>query len=487
MKANKIYLLLLFSILVVSNSCTNVNDTYQMPVIAEKSVIYAEPFASSLGLFTAKSALGKENWAFNSNGYAMVTGYVSSTNNANDAWLISSTIDLTNVTSAHFTIDHVARYFGNSAAEATIWVSENYNSTDSLPASATWTQLNNKAFIDPGTWPSPLPTSDQISLTAFAGKKIKVAFRYLSSTAKAGTWELKNFIVKSGEAVNIPGNTGLSSAPYKVSEALSVNGVSKYVKGYVVGYSINNVNYYSADTCTQVTNLLIADTTSAIYSARCLVVQLPAGIGRDSLNLKDNKARLFGKKIIVYGLLGLTANGTEMSEPTYFILPNSNTGGIKPIEPVLSETFEKSLGDFTTQSVVGAEIWGVSFKAATMTGYVKPNNLANEDWLISPEIDLTSVSTAKLTFDHVIRYCTNPVTDATLWVSENYTTGAPSTATWTQLTTSVFADPNSWTFSTIGPISLADYSGKKIKFAFKYVSTTTKAGTWEIKNVLILR
>lgn len=472
----------------ISHSCTNVEDSLVGPAIDETSLIYTEPFSSGLGQFVAKSTSGQENWSFNSNGYALMTGYVGSVNKANDAWLISPTIDLTNVTTAHFTIEHVARYFANAGTDATILVSENYNSTDSLPTSATWTQLTYKTFVDPGLWPSPIPTSEQISLTAFAGKKIKLAFRYISTSAKAGTWELKNLIIKRGEAVNIPANTGREASPLKVSEAITTTGSSNYVKGYVVGYTRNNVSYYSADTCTQVTNLIIADSTINVYSSRILVVQLPAGVVRDSLNLRDNKSKLFGKKITIYGLLGTNSFGFyEMSGTSYFIAPNGSTGGVKPIEPILSETFAKSLGDFTAQSVSGTQIWAVSFNAATMTGYASSTNFANEDWLISPNIDLTDIPEAKLTFDHVIRYCTNPVTDGTLWVSENYTSGSPATATWTQLPTSTFTDPGSWTFSKIGPISLASYSGKKIRFAFKYLSTSTKAGTWEIKNVLVLK
>ncbi|MDD4990794.1 MAG: choice-of-anchor J domain-containing protein [Paludibacter sp.] len=492
MKKKIIYgwMLLIFGMAVTS--CSNLVESISpIKPVEESNTIYSETFASGLGNFTAKSVVGTENWIYNSNGYAIMTGYVGGVNKADETWLISPVIDLTNVTEAHFTFDHVARYFANAATDATIMISENYNNVDSLPTSATWTQLVIKPFVDPNAWPSPLPTSDQISLTSFAGKKIKIAFKYVSTTTKAGTWELKNFLVQRGEAVNLIGNSGKEAVPYTVSEAINNKGLSKYVKGYIVGYNwggSSSANFFTADSCTQVANVLIADSVSDIYISKCLVVQLPLGIVRDSLNLKSGKARLFGKQVTVYGLLGSLASGlSQMSNTSYFILPNGSTGGIKPIEPILSETFAKTLGDFTTQNVLGAQVWGVSFSAATMTGYVSPTNNANEDWLISPVVDLTTITAAKLSFDHVIRYCTNPVTDGTIWVSENYVDGLPSTATWTQLPTSTFKDPGSWTFSTIGPISLASYSGKKIRFAFKYLSTTTKAGTWEIKNVLVLK
>ncbi|MEI8086162.1 MAG: choice-of-anchor J domain-containing protein [Paludibacter sp.] len=490
MKIDKIIVSALLFITMIFSACSNLEESMVAINPVGDKVIISETFADDLGNFTTKSVTGNQNWAYSSSGYALMSGYVSPTNFANEDWLISPEIDLSNVTTAHLSFDHVARYFGNAETEATIWVSENYNNVDSLPRSATWTQLVTSTFVDPNAWPTPLPSSGQISLTSFAGKKIKIAFKYISTATKAGTWELKNFLVESGEAVNIAGNTGREAAPFTVSEAINNLGVPKYVKGYVVGYNwpINATsNFFSADTCTQKANIIISDSYTDIYISKCMVVQLPLGVVRDSLNLKDRKM-LLGKQITVYGNLGTSSTLLpEMSNTSYFILPSGSTGGVKPVEPILSETFATTFGSFTKQSVLGDQAWSISFSAATMTGYVSSVNNANEDWLISPQIDLTAISTAKLSFDHAIRYCTNPVLDGTLWASEDYVSGLPATGTWTQIVTPTFKDPGSWTFSNIGPISLASYSGKKIRFAFKYLSTSTKAGTWEVKNVLVLK
>jgi len=493
MKKTKIVGFMLLGLGMAFSACSNLDESAFIPQKTEESIIYSETFAADLGLFTAKSVSGTESWAFNTKGYAMMTGYVNSVNKADSAWLISPVIDLTNVTVSHFTFDYVARYFGNAAAEANVLISENYNSTDSLPTKATWTQLVTEPILDPNAWPSPLPTSNQISLTQYAGKKVRIAFRYISTTAKAGTWELKNFLVARGEAVNIPANTGREAAPYTVSDAVKNLGASKYVTGYVVGYMWPSpVKYiFTADSCSQMANVLLADSAANIYISKCLLVQLPVGVVRDALNMKTNGS-LYGKKISVYGLLGASAYSglAQMSNTSYYILPDGTAGGPKPIEPILSESFSKTFGAFTSQNVSGTQIWAISFSAATMTGYVSPTNYANEDWLISPEMDLKGIPAAKLSFDHVIRYCTNPVTDCSIWISENYDTGLPSTATWTQLTPpTAFYNASSWPtiFPSSGVFSLSAYADKKVRFAFKYVSTATKAGTWEVKNVLVLK
>ena len=495
MKTKNITGLMLMVLTIALMSCSNLIDSVYIPKQPDVTTIYTETFAADLGKFTAKSVSGAENWAFNTSGYVMITGYnsVTKTNNADEAWLISPVIDLTNSTTAHFNFDYVARYFGNTATDATVLVSENYMTTDSLPSTATWNPVVMETILDPGAWPSPLPTSNQISLTKYAGKKIRIAFKYLSNTTKAGTWEIKNFVVANGEAVNIPSNTGKEAAPYTVSDAVKNLSLSKYVKGTVVGYmwpGSFQPYYFTSDTCTQVANVILADSASNIYISKCLLVQLPVGVVRDSLNLKNSKS-LLGKKVTVYGLLSTSSYGIpQMSATSYVILPDGFTSGLKPIEPLLSETMSKSFGTFTTQNVLGDQIWGISFSAATMTGYVSPTNYANEDWLISPEVDLTNISTAKLSFDHVIRYCTNPVTDCTIQISDNYVSGAPSTATWTTMTPpTAFYNASSWPtiFPTAGQFNLSAYANKKVHIAFKYVSTATKAGTWELKNVLIVK
>jgi hypothetical protein len=151
-----------------------------------------------------------------------------------------------------------------------------------------------------------------------------------------------------------------------------------------------------------------------------------------------------------------------------------------------SETFETGIGTFTTQSVSGDQVWAFDAvgKYMKVSGYISATqtNVANEDWLISPEIDLKDVTSAKLTFDYVTRYFANLSTEATVWVSENYVDGLPATASWTQLTTPAFKNASSWDLVSSGEISLTAYVGKKIKVAFKYVSTDAKAGTWEVKN-----
>lgn len=145
------------------------------------------------------------------------------------------------------------------------------------------------------------------------------------------------------------------------------------------------------------------------------------------------------------------------------------------------EAFTANQGDFKIENVTLPEgdpnLW--SFDAsygAKVTAYINKTNYASETWLVSPQIDLTDVDAAELSFDQ----CVNKYLaagDATLWIKkvgdENYTQISntyPVTAS------------NGWSSFEAKTVSLSDYVGNKIVFAFKYISSTESAGTWEIKN-----
>jgi len=149
--------------------------------------------------------------------------------------------------------------------------------------------------------------------------------------------------------------------------------------------------------------------------------------------------------------------------------------------------------DFTPVSVSGAQTWtwdGTYF-CAKMSGYDSSAkaNKDNENWLISPSIDLTSKTKAKLTFYHTGKFFatgTLPMTsEVTLWVSTDYVSGLPSTGKWTQVTIPTYMTNADYTFVYSGAINLKDYVGKKISLGFKYLSSTSSAGTWEIQNVTV--
>ena len=168
----------------------------------------------------------------------------------------------------------------------------------------------------------------------------------------------------------------------------------------------------------------------------------------------------------------------EMEKGT--ILKFTAPAGPDPGANVFSETFATSLGSFTQQIKSGTltSIWNFdsNYKCAKATAYVSSTNNASEAWLISPEIDLTNQTAATLVFDHAGNYFTSISQEVSLYISKD-------NGEYKQVKIPTY--PTNYTFVSSGNISLKDFIGHKIKLAFVYTSTATKAGTWEIRNVVV--
>lgn len=159
---------------------------------------------------------------------------------------------------------------------------------------------------------------------------------------------------------------------------------------------------------------------------------------------------------------------------------------------VLDESFATGQGNFTIKDKQlpegGSYVW--KHDAGTTTGGTPYYSMkasafisgakASESWLISPEVDLSTATTATLSFMHIINHAGDMKTQQTLWVTET------STENWQQVAIPNYPAGNNWDKVSSGNIDLSAYTGKKIKFAFKYVSTTAAAATWEVYDVKVI-
>lgn len=159
-------------------------------------------------------------------------------------------------------------------------------------------------------------------------------------------------------------------------------------------------------------------------------------------------------------------------------------------DAIFSETFGSSKGNFTIVNDVlpqsMTDIWTQSskYKCMVATAYVSATkeNHASDSWLISPEIDLGSQSTAFLSFDQALNFFSDLET-AKSETSVNIR--EVGTTEWTRLAVPAYPASLSFEFANSGDIDLAAWIGKKVEIGFRYTSTDAKAGTWEVKNVLI--
>lgn len=161
-------------------------------------------------------------------------------------------------------------------------------------------------------------------------------------------------------------------------------------------------------------------------------------------------------------------------------------------------TFTNCASTFTSEgwlqySVTGpSQVWGCSTTGRTdanavqMNAFVSSNNNPlNEDWLISPAFDLTSVSLPVLNFYSRGDFNGNSLQ---LRISSNYVSGTdPNTATWTNLNGNFpanVAGTGTWTLSN--NIDLSAFNTANVRVAWIYINpTTTASSRWTIDDISV--
>ena len=142
-------------------------------------------------------------------------------------------------------------------------------------------------------------------------------------------------------------------------------------------------------------------------------------------------------------------------------------------------------GGWATQSITGTQEWGTYEYGgeifAKISGYANSQNNENEDWLISPKINLSLYDTLYLSFKTAMNYTGN-VLD--VLYSKNYSgTGNPNSATWNTITATLSS--GSWTWTESGNINISSINDTAVYLGFKYTSTSTESSTWELDNIKI--
>ena len=158
-------------------------------------------------------------------------------------------------------------------------------------------------------------------------------------------------------------------------------------------------------------------------------------------------------------------------------------------DPLFADDFSSNnLNNWMVVNVNGEQEWEITpygnpAPSAKISGYSGGSN-ANEDWLITNSIDVSSLSTVTLNFQSVVRY-NGPSLE--VYASSDYSGGDPTTdGNWTELSVILDTDNSSWSsWTDSGNIDLSSYAGGNLYIAFKYVSTSSASATYEIDNVLL--
>lgn len=220
----------------------------------------------------------------------------------------------------------------------------------------------------------------------------------------------------------------------------------------------------------------------------------------DDLDLSDGN----GAKNIYPSTQTFTFEGLASATKYYFkIFPFTNSGqyidyksdGSIPSANATTATivhfqdFEDGLTPWMQYSVTGDQVWVLDSihglngsKCIKMSGYADTTNYPNEDWLISPVLNLGTLNNGNLSFYTAMKYGSGENTLIPMY-STNYSgTGNPNDATWTVLQATLSSGNWTWTYS--GNIDISTLNDQNFRLAFKYTSDTD-ARTWEVDNVQV--
>ena len=289
-------------------------------------------------------------------------------------------------------------------------------------------------------------TNQTVNLSEFAGKRIQIAFEYISNENAAGTWRIKNLSVVAAD-IEAPKVFAFSESHVTVTigEEFTLPTLRNDYGGTVVYFS-DNEGVATVDENGIVTIL---------------------GSGQTNIYAILEEAGLEAQ---------YTLTVIDRSSPSSAGLP-------------YDESFYNDKGRFTIDDVaLGeglSEVWthdsgNQCMKAsATVDGVGK----AAKSWLVSPVIEELQDAEQKYTvsFEQAVdNRFGNVDGETTLWVREEG-------GEWEPLAISHPTAPEDGTLSEFEAqtVNILKYVGKKIQIGFRYTSSASSAGTWCIRNVWV--
>ena len=184
--------------------------------------------------------------------------------------------------------------------------------------------------------------------------------------------------------------------------------------------------------------------------------------------------------VTITGVGTATITAKTAENDTYYAGEASYTINVIPANTIL---YSPLGADFTLENPADIEVWKQDATYGLKgTSYIGGKNNAAEAYAISPVIDLTSYKDVKLNFKTAANFFSSVdvvPTECTVVAREE---GATE---WTKVGAATAPAKLGWDFIDNDEIDLAAYNGKKMQFAYKYTSTATKSGTWEVKEIML--
>ncbi|MCF8226133.1 MAG: DUF5017 domain-containing protein [Bacteroidales bacterium] len=249
------------------------------------------------------------------------------------------------------------------------------------------------------------------------------------------------------------------------------------------------------------------DETSTVYyvvledgATEPTVAEVKAGTGSGGADAVVSGSFAAGTSVATETVTGLTV---EVSYDVFVVAEDDEAtpnvqAGVSLVEVttvvmpdvILKAAFDTDLTPFTQVSVVGdGQVWVQD--SYNNDGYAKMSGYSggaqdNDDYLISPAIDLDGSTSTIMSFATAANY-SGPLLE--VYISEDFTGTYDATevgnATWTDISSNFSLSGGSWDWVESGEFDFTGYSGT-VYIAFRYQSNPTDgAATWEVDNFMV--
>lgn len=216
--------------------------------------------------------------------------------------------------------------------------------------------------------------------------------------------------------------------------------------------------------------------------------------GLNGTKISDPNAVAAGDFVVVYGKL------TNYMGNTYETLGKGSAHIWKSTNPLLVETkpepvevtllnedLNANFGSMSTVNVIGEQVWENPMikagKGQKKAPYIQMDgkNTANEDWVLTPELDLTGMSEATLTFESKFTAEVSAEHQKQYTVLVSSTGDVTKAEDWTELSILPY---DATTFTPVTVAVPEAMIGKKCYIAWKYTCQET-SHAWQLRTVTV--
>lgn len=181
-------------------------------LFAADVTMYSIDFTQSQGEWTIdnKDLGGIEHvWSQDAKFGMKASAYVNNANVATEAWLVSPAIDLTTATTATLKVNHALNFLKGNPNTVSVKISADNG--------ANWADLS----IDMPEGTSWTYQENEVAINDYAGKTVKIAFAYTSTTAVAPTYEVKTVTIL-GDGTEKPDEPVVEAEKISMADAIAL-------------------------------------------------------------------------------------------------------------------------------------------------------------------------------------------------------------------------------------------------------------------------